>query len=186
VYEHLVFDGHQHESILRYPELYARSFVAFSLGKVLHCTGWKIGYCVAPPFLMKEFRNHHQFNVFSVSSALQQGIAEYLQNPEVYLSLPSFFQRKRDLFLEAIKGSIFRPLQTEGSYFQCVEFPAKNASSDRQFAEHLIQEYKVASIPLSAFYSDGSDYHVLRFCFAKKDETLQAAVEKLREVTVPA
>jgi len=185
VYEHLIFDGRQHESILRYPELYARSFVAFSLGKVLHCTGWKIGYCVAPPAFTQEFRNHHQFNVFSVSSAMQQGIAEYLQEPSVYLSLPDFFQRKRDLFLQGLEGTIFRPLPTTGSYFQCVEFPARNASSDRQFAEHLIQEYKVASIPLSAFYSDGSDYHVLRFCFAKKDETLQAAVEKLREVTVP-
>lgn len=180
VYEHLVFDGHQHESILRYPELYARSFVAFSLGKVLHCTGWKIGYCVAPPFLMKEFRNHHQFNVFSVSSALQQGIAEYLQNPEVYLSLPAFFQRKRDLFLQAIRGSIFRPLQTEGSYFQCVEFPEDAGLSDREFAENLIVNSGVASVPLSAFYADGRDLRVLRFCFAKKDETLMDAGERLQ------
>jgi len=182
VYEHLVFDGERHESILRYPDLFARSFVAFSLGKVLHCTGWKIGYCVAPPAFTKEFRNHHQFNVFSVSSALQQGIAEYLQEPQTYLGLPAFFQRKRDLFLEGIKGSIFEPLQTKGSYFQCVQFPEEVAKSSADFAESLTETPGVAAIPLSAFYSDGTDNRVLRFCFAKEDETLIKATERLRKI----
>ena len=182
VYEHLIFDGREHESILRHPDLFARSFVAFSLGKVLHCTGWKTGYCVAPPLLMKEFRNHHQFNVFSVSSALQQGMAEYLQEPAHYLGLPSFFQQKRDLFLEKINGSVFRPLPCSGSYFLCLEFPSESGMGDRDFAMHLIREHKVASIPLSAFYSDGADFRVLRFCFAKKDETLEEAAEKLKRV----
>ncbi len=182
VYEHLVFDGEKHESILRYPDLFARSFVAFSLGKVLHCTGWKIGYCVAPPAFTKEFRNHHQFNVFSVSSALQKGIAEYLQEPQTYLGLPAFFQRKRDLFLEGIKGSIFEPLQTKGSYFQCVQFPEKVAKSSADFAESLTETPGVAAIPLSAFYSDGTDNRVLRFCFAKEDETLLKATERLRNI----
>ncbi len=182
VYEHLVFDGEKHESILRYPDLFARSFVAFSLGKVLHCTGWKIGYCVAPPAFTKEFRNHHQFNVFSVSSALQQGIAEYLQEPQTYLGLPAFFQRKRDLFLEGIKGSIFQPLQTKGSYFQCVQFPEEVAKSSAAFAETLTETPGVAAIPLSAFYADGTDNRVLRFCFAKEDETLLMATERLRKI----
>jgi methionine aminotransferase len=182
VYEHLVFDGEKHESILRYPDLFGRSFVAFSLGKVLHCTGWKIGYCVAPPAFTKEFRNHHQFNVFSVSSALQQGIAEYLQEPQTYLGLPAFFQRKRDLFLEGIKGSIFEPLQTKGSYFQCVQFPEEVAKSSADFAESLTETPGVAAIPLSAFYSDGTDNRVLRFCFAKEDETLLKATERLRNI----
>ena len=182
VYEHLVFDEEKHESILRYPDLFARSFVAFSLGKVLHCTGWKIGYCVAPPAFTKEFRNHHQFNVFSVSSALQKGIAEYLQEPQTYLGLPAFFQRKRDLFLEGIKGSIFEPLQTKGSYFQCVQFPEEVAKSSADFAESLTETPGVAAIPLSAFYSDGTDNRVLRFCFAKEDETLLKATERLRNI----
>lgn len=182
VYEHLVFDGEKHESILRYPDLFARSFVAFSLGKVLHCTGWKIGYCVAPPAFSKEFRNHHQFNVFSVSSALQQGIAEYLQEPQTYLGLPAFFQRKRDLFLEGIKGSIFQPLQTKGSYFQCVQFPEEVANSSADFAETLTETPGVAAIPLSAFYADDTDNRVLRFCFAKEDETLLMATERLKKI----
>ena len=182
VYEHLVFDGEKHESILRYPDLFARSYVAFSLGKVLHCTGWKIGYCVAPLAFSKEFRNHHQFNVFSVSSALQQGIAEYLQEPQTYLGLPAFFQRKRDLFLDGIKGSIFQPLQTKGSYFQCVQFPEVVAKSSAAFAEALTETPGVAAIPLSAFYADGTDNRVLRFCFAKEDETLLMATERLRKI----
>jgi methionine aminotransferase len=181
VYEHLVFDGHRHESILRYPELYARSFVAFSLGKVLHCTGWKIGYCVAPPAFTQEFRNHHQFNVFSVSSALQQGIAGYLQDSSVYLKLPDFFQAKRDFFLDGLKKTMFKPLPASGSYFQCVEFSNEKGLSDVQFAENLITECKVAAIPLSAFYADAADNHVLRFCFAKNEQTLQEALERLTD-----
>ena len=182
VYEHLVFDDGKHESILKHPALYARSFVAFSLGKVLHCTGWKIGYCVAPPDFTKEFRNHHQFNVFSVSSALQQGIACYLQEPLVYTRLPAFFQRKRDLFLDGLKGSIFEPLHTAGSYFQCVQFPGRPTQNDRSFAMEMIEKFRIASIPMSAFYADGRDHRVLRFCFAKKDETLQEAAENLSKV----
>lgn len=182
VYEHLVFDGRQHESILRHPELYARAFVAFSLGKVLHCTGWKVGYCVAPSALMQEFRNHHQFNVFSVNSAFQQGIADYMQDASVYLNLPDFFQKKRDLFLAGLKGSIFRPLHTAGSYFQCAEFPEELASGDQELAREMIVRHKVAAIPMSAFYADGRDLRVLRFCFAKKDETLQEAAARLSQI----
>lgn len=177
VYEHLVFDGEKHLSILSEPELFERSFVAFSLGKVFHCTGWKTGYSVAPAYLMKEFRNHHQFNVFSVGSALQVGMAQYLQDPEVYLSLPAFFQKKRDFFLSELRTPFLKPLPCRGSYFQCFTFEA--GTGDFDLAEKLTSETGVATIPVSAFYRDRTDNRVLRVCFAKKEETLSQAADHL-------
>lgn len=179
VYEHLVFDGEMHESILRYPDLLERSFIAFSLGKVFHCTGWKIGYTVAPAYLMKEFRNHHQFNVFSVNSVMQVAMAVYLEDAQVYLSLPSFFEKKRNLFLERMQPVPLLPLPSKGSYFQNFTFDHLTTESDVEFSLRLVKEAKVASIPISAFYRDGTDHKVLRFCFAKKEETLERAAELL-------
>jgi methionine transaminase len=184
VYEHLIFDEKQHMSILQYPDLFERSFVTFSLGKVFHCTGWKVGYAVAPEYLMKEFRNHHQFNVFSVQSAVQVAMAEYLEKEEVYTQLPSLFQTKRDLFLNALKGSHFRPIHSYGSYFQCFTFPNGVGLSSADYAIYLTKELGVASIPVSAFYSNKEDNNVLRFCFAKKDETLAQAAERLQKASI--
>ena len=185
VYEHLIFDKKQHLSILQYPDLFERSYVAFSLGKVFHCTGWKVGYVVAPEYLMKEFRNHHQFNVFSVQSAVQAAMAEYLENEEVYLQLPEVFQAKRDLFLDVMKGSQFQPIPSYGSYFQCFTFPEEVGMSSADYAMYLTREAGVASIPVSAFYGNKEDNRVLRFCFAKKDETLTKAAERLQNATIP-
>lgn len=181
VYEHLIFDGEQHESILRYPDLLERSFVAFSLGKVFHCTGWKIGYTVAPAYLMQEFRNHHQFNVFSVNSVMQVAMAQYLEDTSVYLSLPAFFEQKRDLFLELMKDVPLKPLPSKGSYFQNFTFDHLTHEPDVDFSLRLVEKAKVAAIPISAFYRDGTDHKVLRFCFAKKKETLERAAEMLKE-----
>lgn len=181
VYEHLTFDGHRHASILDYPELFERSFVAFSLGKVFHCTGWKIGYSVAPAWLSREFRAHHQFNVFSVHHPSQVAMAEYLANPSVYLSLSEFFQHKRDLLLAEIGEEVFTPLPSSGSYFQCYTYPSDWNISDTELAQILTKEAGVTGIPVSAFYADGTDHGVLRFCFAKKDETLKRAAERLRK-----
>jgi len=183
VYEHLVFDKKKHLSILQYPDLFARSFVAFSLGKVFHCTGWKVGYVVAPPFLMKEFRNHHQFNVFSVHSAVQVGMAEYLKNEQVYLQLPALFEKKRDLLLKEMIGTGFHPLESYGSYFQCFTFPEDIQMNSMEYAVFLIKTKGVATIPVSAFYEDGQDNRVLRFCFAKKEETLLEASKRLKQRT---
>ena len=181
VYEHLIYDGGQHESILRYPDLLERSFVAFSLGKVFHCTGWKIGYTIAPAYLTKEFRNHHQFNVFSVNSVFQVAMAKYLENPKVYTSLPSFFEKKRDLFLELMNDVPLKPLPSKGSYFQNFTFDHLTNESDADFSLRLVEEAKVATIPISAFYRDGTDNKVLRFCFAKKEETLEEAAGLLKK-----
>jgi methionine aminotransferase len=181
VYEHLVFDGQKHLSILSDPELFERSFVAFSLGKVFHCTGWKMGYSVAPTYLMKEFRNHHQFNVFSSNSVMQVGMATYLQNPEVYLSLPALFQEKRDFFLAKLKTDFLKPLACYGSYFQCFTFDKSIGLSDFELAEKITQSFGVATIPVSAFYREKTDNGVLRICFAKKEETLLMAAERLNK-----
>ena len=183
VYEHLIFDGGQHESILRYPDLLERSFVAFSLGKVFHCTGWKIGYTIAPAYLTREFRNHHQFNVFSVNSVFQVAMAKYLEDSSVYTSLPSFFEKKRDLFLELMKDVPLKPLPSKGSYFQNFTFDHLTNESDVDFSLRLVEEAKVATIPISAFYRDGTDNKVVRFCFAKKDETLEKAAGLLKKFT---
>lgn len=182
VYEHLIFDGMPHLSMLRYPDLRERSFVCFSFGKVYHCTGWKLGYCIAPEGLMKEFRKVHQFNAFSCFAPAQVALAEYLENKEGYLLLGSFLQKKRDLFLTLMQGSRFEFLPSHGSYFICATYHRISDESDTDFAIRLIKEFGVATIPVSAFYRNREDHKVLRFCFAKKEETLRAAAERLSNV----
>jgi methionine transaminase len=183
VYEHLIFDGLQHHSILRYPDLYERSFVCFSFGKVYHCTGWKMGYCIAPPALTKEFRKIHQFNCFSCNSPLQFALAAFLVQKEKYLQLGSFLQQKRDYFLMLMKQTIFKPLPSHGSYFQLYSYEGFTNESEKDFAIRLTKDYGVASIPTSAFYKNGTDNKVLRFCFAKKEITLEEAVNRLLKVS---
>ncbi|MBE9602542.1 methionine aminotransferase [Pedobacter sp. MC2016-24] len=182
VYEHIIFDGHKHQSVALYPELYERSFIVASFGKLLHTTGWKLGYCLAPENLMKEFRKVHQYNVFSVNTPMQIGIARYLKDPETYQHLSSFFQQKRDLFRTLMAETKFKLLPCHGSYFQCVSYEHINQEKDTDMAVKLIKEYGVASIPVSAFYMRNNDHHVLRFCFAKKQETLEKAVERLTKL----
>lgn len=179
VYEHIIFDGKKHQSVALYPELRERSFIVASFGKLLHTTGWKLGYCLAPEALMKEFRKVHQFNVFSVNTPMQLGVANYLKDPENYLGLSDFFQQKRDLFRSLLAETKFKLLPCHGSYFQCVSYEHLSDEKDVAMAERLIREYGVASIPVSAFYIRSTDHHVLRFCFAKKQETLEKAVERL-------
>lgn len=180
VYERLIYDGVRHESVLRYPGLASRSIACYSFGKTFHATGWKVGYMVAPEALTKEIRKAHQFIVFSVNTPLQEALGKYLQDPSTYESLPDFYQRKRDFFLSQIKGSSFEPLQTTGSYFQVVSYKNISSRPDHEMAEYLTREFKVASIPVSAFYKDKTDYKLLRFCFAKKEETLEKACGILR------
>lgn len=179
VYEHMVFDGRQHESAARYPGLAARAFIVSSFGKTFHVTGWKVGTVVAPAPLMAEFRKVHQFNVFTVNTPVQHGLAKYLVNPAPYLELPAFYQRKRDLFRAGLAATKFKLLPSEGSYFQCVDISEVSDQGEADFCQWLTREVGVAAIPLSAFYGDGFDQRVVRFCFAKKDETLQAALERL-------
>lgn len=182
VYEHLVFDGLQHESVLRYPELRERSLAVYSFGKTFHNTGWKIGYCVAPPALTAEFRKVHQFNVFSVNTPIQYALADFLADPSEYLGLAAFYQRKRDFFLEVTAGSRLRPLPCCGSYFQVFDYSAISDEPDEAFARRLTIEHGVAAIPVSVFYSSKRDDRVIRLCFAKKEETLEDAGAKLRYV----
>lgn len=182
VYEHLIFDGKKHESMLRYPDLYERSFVCFSFGKVYHCTGWKMGYCVAPPALMKEFRKIHQFNCFSCNSPVQYALAAYLQQKDKYLQLGTFLQQKRDYLLQLMKQTKFKPLPSYGSYFQLYSYNSISHESEKDFAVRLTKEYGVATIPASAFYKNGQDNKVLRFCFAKKESTLDEAVNRLMKL----
>lgn len=182
VYEHLIFDGKPHESILKYPELYSRSFVTFSFGKTFHCTGWKMGYCIAPPSLMKEFRKVHQFNCFTCNSPIQFAIADVIKNKESYEGLPAFMQQKRDYFQNLMSKTKFIPLPSYGSYFQIYSYKDISNESEKDFAIRLTKDYGVATIPVSAFYKTATDNKVLRFCFAKKKETLAAAVEKLMKV----
>jgi methionine aminotransferase len=179
VYEHLIFDGIQHQSILRYPDLMERSFVCFSFGKTYHCTGWKIGYCISSAEAMKEFRKVHQFNCFSVDSPKQFALAEYLQNEDAYLSLGPSIQTKRDYFRELMKATPFKCIPSHGSYFECYSYAGLSNMSDKDFAIHLTKNYGVATIPVSAFYKNAEDNKVIRFCFAKKEETLQKAIEGL-------
>ncbi|MBX2918123.1 MAG: aminotransferase class I/II-fold pyridoxal phosphate-dependent enzyme [Ferruginibacter sp.] len=182
VYEHLIFDGKKHESMLRYPDLYERSFVCFSFGKVYHCTGWKMGYCVAPTALMKEFRKIHQFNCFSCNSPVQYALAEYLKQKDKYLQLGTFLQQKRDYLLQLMKQTKFKPLPSYGSYFQLYSYKSISHESEKDFAVRLTKEYGVATIPASAFYKNGQDNKVLRFCFAKKESTLEEAVNRLMKL----
>lgn len=179
VYEHIVFDGQEHLSVARYPELRERSFIVASFGKLLHTTGWKTGYCIAPEFLMKEFRKVHQFNVFCVNTPVQMAISKYLTDNHVYDELSQFFQEKRDSFRSMMAATRFELLPCHGSYFQCVSYAGISDENDMEMATRLIKEHGVASIPVSAFHSRNVDGDVLRFCFAKKQETLEKAVERL-------
>jgi methionine aminotransferase len=182
VYEHLVYDGHEHQSILRYPALRERALAVYSFGKTFHNTGWRIGYCIAPPALTAEFRKVHQFNVFSVNTPVQHALADFLEEPHEYLSLGTFFTHKRDIFLDAIDGSRFRPLLSEGSYFQLCDYSAISDEPDFDFCRRLTMEHGVAAIPVSVFYSNKRDDKIIRFCFAKKEETLELAGERLRSI----
>jgi len=182
VYEHIIYDQEPHLSVSKYPELRERSFIVASFGKLLHATGWKLGYCLAPENLMKEFKKVHQFNVFSVNTPMQIGIAKYLRVPERYTELAGFFQQKRDLFRNLIGETKFKLLPCNGSYFQCVTYEEIGDLSDKDMAVRLVEEFGVASIPVSAFYIRNTDHHVLRFCFAKKQETLEKAVERLMKL----
>lgn len=179
VYEHMVYDGAQHESVARFPGLAARSFIVSSFGKTYHVTGWKVGYVAAPTPLMAEFRKVHQFNVFTVNTPMQHALAAYMADPAPYVQLPAFYQRKRDLFAAGLAKTRFKLLRSEGSYFQCVDISAVSDLGEADFCQWLTAEIGVAAIPLSAFYGDGFDQRVVRFCFAKKDETLQTALDRL-------
>ncbi len=182
VYEHIIYDGEKHHSVAQYPELRERSFVVASFGKLLHTTGWKIGYCLAPELLMKEFRKIHQFNVFSVNTPMQYGIYEYLNSENIYQELPIFFQQKRDYFRSLLSETKFKLLPCKGSYFQCVNYSEISEEPDIAMAKRLLTTFGVASIPLSAFYTKGKDDKILRFCFAKNDNTLLQAAEMLMKV----
>jgi methionine aminotransferase len=181
VYEHVLYDGRRHASVLAHSELRARSFAVFSFGKTLHATGWRVGYCVAPPALTRELRKVHQFNTFSIASPLQYAIASYLSRfPDAWMGLSDFFQAKRDLLAGLLRGTGFEPVPAAGTYFQLVDYSALSASGDTDFADRLIREAKVATIPLSPFYAAAPPMTLLRLCIAKRDETLEAAAERLR------
>jgi len=182
VYERIIFDNHQHQSVLKFPKLAAQSVAVFSFGKTFHATGWKVGYAVAPENLTKEIRKAHQFITFSVNTPVQLAFAEYLTNPNNYLELGNFYQRKRNLFLDQIKGSSFQPLPCFGSYFQLLSYNSVSDKNEMAMAEWMTKEKKLAPIPVSAFYKDNSDHKLLRFCFAKADETLEKAAEILRKL----
>ena len=179
VYEHMVYDGQLHQSAARFPGLAARSFIVSSFGKTYHVTGWKVGYVAAPAPLSAEFRKVHQFNVFTVNTPVQWGLAAYMADPKPYLELPAFYQHKRDLFREGLARTRFKILPSQGSYFQCVEISQVSDLAEDEFCKWLTSEIGVAAIPLSAFYGNGFDQRVVRFCFAKKDETLRLALERL-------
>ncbi|MCD2511975.1 pyridoxal phosphate-dependent aminotransferase [Comamonas endophytica] len=182
VYEHMVFDGAEHQSAARFPGLAARAFINSSFGKTFHVTGWKVGSVAAPAALMAEFRKVHQFNVFTVNTPVQHGLASYLADPARYLELPAFYQGKRDLFRAGLENSRLKLLPCNGSFFQCVDFSAVSDLGDVEFSQWLVREIGVAGIPLSPFYGDGFDQRMVRFCFAKEDATLQLALERLRRL----
>jgi len=182
VYEHLIYDDKKHESVIKYPELFARSFVCFSLGKTYHCTGWKLGYCVAPENLMKEYRKIHQFNAFSCDTPKQLGIAKHMLDKEAYLSLGNFYQAKRDHLRKLLASTPLKYIPSSGSYFESYSYAAISNESDKVFAEKLVKDYGVAVIPMSAFYQDATDNKVIRLCFAKKEATLEAAAACLQKL----
>ncbi|MEZ5012937.1 MAG: methionine aminotransferase [Chitinophagales bacterium] len=182
VYEHVLFDEARHESVLRYPNLKERSFVIFSFGKTYHNTGWKIGYVLAPEALTKEFRNVHQFLVFSVNTPIQYALADHMMDISGYHQVHTFYQEKRDAFLHYLKGSRFTFTPAKGTYFQLLDYSAISSESDVAFADRITIEHKVASIPLSPFYTNAPEQHVLRFCFAKEDSTLQKAADILCKI----
>ncbi|WP_374246998.1 pyridoxal phosphate-dependent aminotransferase [Zoogloea sp.] len=180
VYEHIVFDGRRHESAALYPELAERSVIVSSFGKTYHVTGWKVGYVLAPRELMAEFRKVHQFNVFTVNTPVQLALADYMMDASRHLGLAAFYQAKRDVFRAGLAGTRFELLPCTGTYFQTVRYGAIADLPDTDFVQWLTREVGVAAIPLSAFFGDGRDERVIRFCFAKRDETLEAAFERLR------
>jgi methionine aminotransferase len=182
VYEHLIYDDKKHESVMKYPELLARSFVCFSFGKTYHCTGWKLGYCVAPENLMKEYRKVHQFNAFSCDTPKQLGIAKHMLDKEAYLSLGKFYQAKRDYLRKLLASTPLKYIPSSGSYFESYSYAAISNEPDKSFAEKLVKEYGVAVIPMSAFYHNGTDNKVIRLCFAKKEATLEAAAACLQKL----
>ncbi len=182
VYEHLVFDGNRHESVCYYPELASRSLVVASFGKTFHATGWKMGYVIAPANLTAAFRKLHQFVVFAVNTPIQHAIAEYLGTPVHYQQLGNFYQQKRDLFVQELSQSRFKIIPAKGTYFQVLDYSAISDLPEMEFAEELIKEYGIASVPLSPFYNQHDNNHQLRFCFAKTDETIQKATEILCKI----
>lgn len=182
VYERLIYDGQAHQSVLTLPGLASQSLAVFSFGKTFHATGWKMGYVVAPEYLSREVRKTHQFIVYSVNTPIQYALSEYLKVPENYINLGKFYQEKRDYFLEQVQGSSFRPLKTEGSYFQVFSYKHMSGKGDIEMAEEMTKKHKVACIPVSVFYKDKTDNRLLRFCFAKKRETLEKAAEILRNI----
>jgi methionine aminotransferase len=182
VYEHMVFDGQQHQSVARFAGLAARAFIVSSFGKTYHVTGWKVGYVAAPASLSAEFRKVHQFNVFTVNTPVQYALAQYMTDPAPYANLPAFYQRKRDLFREGLAKTRFKVLHTQGSYFQCVDISEVSDLGEADFCQWLTREIGVAAIPLSAFYGNGFDQRVVRFCFAKQDATLREALDRLQKL----
>jgi methionine transaminase len=179
VYEHIIFDGFEHQSVCRYPQLASRSMVMCSFGKTFHATGWKLGYCLAPENLMKEFRKSHQFIVFTVNTPIQYAVAEYLQNKDNYMNLGAFYQEKRDYFLKLISGSRFKVIPASGTYFQVLDYSRISDETEMDFAVRLTKEFGVASVPNSYFYHKPQNNNTLRFCFAKSNETLEKAAEIL-------
>jgi methionine aminotransferase len=182
VYEHIIFDGIEHQSVARYPKLAERSIIVSSFGKTYHTTGWKMGYVLAPANLMVEFRKVHQFMCFSANTPIQYAIADYLDDKDAYLELGNFYQEKRDYFRSLVKGSRFKILPCEGSYFQLLGYNKITQEKDTEFAVRLTKEHKIAAIPTSVFYHQSVDNQVLRFCFAKQNETLEKAAEKIMKI----
>ena len=182
VYEHIIFDEYEHQSISRYPGLAERSLVISSFGKTYHTTGWKMGYCIAPENLMKEFRKVHQFVVYAVNTPIQYAVAEFLKREELYLKLGDFYQQKRDYFNDLVKETRFKFRPSKGTYFQILDYSEISDERDTDFAERLTKEFGIASVPVSVFNHDLADYKLLRFCFAKSEETLEKAAEKLLKI----
>jgi len=182
VYEHIIFEGKKHESVCAYPELAERSIVVGSFGKTFHATGWKMGFVLAPENLMKEFRKAHQFNVFAVNTPIQHALADYMTDPENYLHLGEFYQQKRDFFVDRLANSRFKIVPSFGTYFQLLDYSEISDEKEMDFATRLITEFGLASIPVSAFYQKKDDNKILRFCFAKNEETLEKAAEILCKI----
>lgn len=182
VYEHIIFDGNSHQSAAKFSGLASRTFIIGSFGKTFHNTGWKVGYCVSPEYLMKEFRKVHQFNVFSVNHPVQRALAIYLRNRENYLNISAFYQKKRDFFISLLKDSRFKIVPSKGTYFQLLDFSNISSQRDVVFSEQLTKENKIATIPTSVFNANNEDYKLIRVCFAKRDDTLRAAATILKGI----